>query len=50
MTPHALLFNDVYDYGHFPEDWCKSIISPIHESGPVINTEIYRSISLQPGK
>ena len=41
-----LLFNDIYDSGIFPEDWCKSIISPIHESGPVNSPENYRAIAL----
>ena len=41
-----LLFNDIYDSGIFPEDWCKSIISPIHKSGPVNSPENYRAIAL----
>ena len=37
------LFNDIYDNGLFPEDWCKScksIISPIHKAGPVDKPKI----------
>ena len=30
----------------FPEDWCKSIIIPIHKSGPTNNPENYRAICL----
>lgn len=41
-----LLFHDIYDRGIFPEDWCKSIISPIHKSGPVNSPENYRAIAL----
>ena len=40
------LFNDIYDNGLFPEDWCKSIISPIHKAGPVDKPENYRAICL----
>ena len=42
----VLLFNDIYNTGLFPEDWCESIISPIHKSGPTNNTENYRAIAL----
>ena len=34
----------IYNTGEFPEDWCKSIISPIHKSGPVNNPENHRAI------
>ena len=40
------LFNYIYDEGFFPEDWCKSIITPIHKSGPADNPENYRAICL----
>ena len=30
----------------FPEDWCKSIITPIHKSGPTNNPENYWAIFL----
>ena len=42
----AMLFNNIYNTGFFPENWCKSIISPIHKSGPVNKTENYRAIAL----
>ena len=32
----VLLFNDIYNSGHFPEDWCQSITSPIHKSLSII--------------
>ena len=41
-----LLFSDIYNTGVFPEDWCKSIISPIYKSGPVNNPENHRAIVL----
>ena len=40
------LFNYIYEHGIFPEDWCKSIISPVHKSGPVDKPENYRAIML----
>ena len=40
------LINYIYDEGFFPEDWCKSIITPIHKSGPTDNPENYRTICL----
>ena len=42
----VLLFNYNYNTGLFSEDWCKSIISPIHISDPTNNTENYRAIVL----
>ena len=41
-----LPFSDIYNTGVFPEDWCKSIISPIHKSGPINNPENHRAIVL----
>ena len=41
----VLLFHNIYNTGLFPEDWCESIISPIHKSGPTNNTENYRGIA-----
>ena len=40
------LFNYLYEHGIFPEDWCKSIISPIHKGGPVNKPENYRAVML----
>ena len=42
----VLLFNYIYNTGLFSEDWCESIISLIHISGPTNNTENYRAIVL----
>ena len=42
----SVLFNDIFNSGIFPEDWCESIISPIHKSGPINKTENYRDIAL----
>ena len=40
------LFNQIYDSGVLPEDWCKNIICPLHKSGLQTNPENYRGISL----
>ena len=42
----SVLFNSIFNSGIFPEDWCESIISPIHKSGPINKTENYRAIAL----
>ena len=43
---HNALFNQIYDSGLLPEDWCKNIICPLHKSGLQTNPENYRGISL----
>ena len=40
------LFNYLYEHGIFPEDWCKSIISPIHKGGSVNKPENHRAVML----
>ena len=40
------LFNDVYDRGEVPADWCESIICPIYKSGSHREPQNYRGISL----
>ena len=40
------LFNDVYDRGEVPADWCESIICPIFKSGSKREPQNYRGISL----
>ena len=40
------LFNDVYDRGEVPADWCESIICPIFKSGSNREPQNYRGISL----
>ena len=42
----SVLFNNIFNSGIFPEDWCESIISPIHKSGPTNKPENYRAIAL----
>ena len=45
MLPYLhVLFNKVFYTGQFPEQWCESIISPIHKKGSKI--EPINSISL----
>lgn len=40
IMPYLLaLFNYIYDHGLFPEDWCRSIITPIHKGGAVDKPE-----------
>ena len=41
-----ILFNQTYDSGILPEDWCKNIKCPIYKSGQQTNPENYRGISL----
>ena len=36
-----ILFNQIYNSGVLPEDWCKNIICPIHKSGQQTNPENY---------
>ena len=40
------LFNNVYDRGEVPADWCESIICPIFKSGSNQEPQNYRGISL----
>ena len=40
------LFNELYDRGEIPSDWCKNIICPLYKGGPSTNPENYRGISL----
>ena len=40
------LFNDVYDRGEVPADWCESIICTIFKSGSNREPQNYRGISL----
>lgn len=40
------LFNDLYDKQYFPQDWCKSLIIPLHKGGDRTDPKNYRGISL----
>ena len=40
------LFNEIFESGELPPDWCKNIICPLYKSGSVTNPENYRGISL----
>ena len=40
------LFNDIFDTSSFPDDWSRSIITPLHKKGSVSNPDNYRGISL----
>ena len=41
-----VLFNEIYDRGELPPDWCKNILCPPHKSGTQTNLEHFRGISL----
>lgn len=41
-----LLFNQVLDSGHYPENWSKAMLCPIHKKGSKLNVDNYRGISL----
>ncbi|MCG8044707.1 MAG: endonuclease/exonuclease/phosphatase family protein [Candidatus Thiodiazotropha taylori] len=40
------LFNELFEKGEVPPDWCKNIICPLHKSGALTNPENFRGISL----
>jgi len=47
ITPFLTkLFNKLFDSGHFPDDWTRSVIIPLLKKGDVLNPENYRGISL----
>lgn len=47
IMPYLLaLFNYIYDHGLFPEDWCRSITTPIHKGGAVNNPKNHRAVCL----
>ena len=42
------LFNTLFEYQYFPQQWCQSIIVPIHKKGNKSDPDNYRGISLLP--
>ena len=40
------LFNEIFDKGDMPSEWCENIICPLYKSGTSTNPENYRGISL----
>ena len=47
ITPFLnILFNEIYDKGELPANWCENIICPIHKSGPQTDPANFRGISL----
>ena len=40
------LFNRLFEFGEFPEDWCNSIIVPLYKRGNINEPSNYRGISL----
>ena len=39
------LFIDIFDNSSFPDDWSRSVITPLHKKGPVSNPDNCRGIS-----
>ena len=47
LTPTLCkLFNQIFDKGHFPEQWSEGYIVPLHKKGSINNTDNYRGITL----
>ena len=40
------LFNDIFNIGICPPDWCKSILCPLHKNGSKTSPTNYRGVSL----
>ena len=40
------LFNHIFDTSSFPDDWSRSVITPVHKKGSVSNPDNYQGISL----
>ena len=40
------LFNKVFEYGIFPEEWSEGYIVPLHKKGSLNDVENYRGINL----
>ena len=41
-----VLFNKIFEIGHFPEGWSEGYIIPLHKKGSINNPENYRGITL----
>ena len=47
MIPVLLvLFNKIFEIGHFPEGWSEGYIIPLHKKSSINNPENYREITL----
>ena len=42
----CILFNKIFDKGHFPEEWSEGYIVPLHKKGSINEVENYRGITL----
>jgi len=40
------LFNNILLTGHFPQEWCESIITPVHKKGSKSDPNNFRAISV----
>ena len=45
-SPLMALFNYVFDNGEYPDEWAEGIINPIHKTGPFIQPDNYRKITV----
>ena len=43
-----VLFSYLFEKGCYPEEWCESIINPIHKKEDKINPENYRKVTVTP--
>ena len=42
----CILFNKIFDKGHFPEEWSEGYIVPLHKKGSINDVDNYRGITL----
>lgn len=42
----AHIFNTVIETGHYPEQWAKAVLVPLHKKGPTSDVNNYRGIAL----
>ena len=49
LAPHLMsLFNSILTSGEFPNEWCKAILVPVHQTGSRSDESNYRGISIVP--
>ena len=45
-TTLLILFNKLFEMGHFPEEWSEGYIIPLHKKGSINEVENFRGITL----
>ena len=45
-TTFLILFNKLFEMGHFPEEWSEGYIIPLHKKGSINEVENFRGITL----